>query len=273
MDVRIIGGIIVVCVIVAVAGVLFYNSNTQGVNNSASNISNNSTSNTTPSSNQLTLNLLSDNQQEPNPSPAPGPGPGPSPGPEPTPDPMDHTISLFDQYVKSTFSKASEGGLPGAAVVLIYKGKVVSMNTLGVRDLESGLPVTSDTLFMLASVTKTFSATNVAQQVDKGLMHWNDIVNTYFNDTDEFDLYDPDAYNGLTIADCLKHTSGLPSAEGDAEAFTFNNSYSHMLYNQRFVRNTSALGTTHQYNNVMYALGGYSAAVANNKSWGDLIKE
>lgn len=186
---------------------------------------------------------------------------------------MDHTISLFDQYVKSTFSKASEGGLPGAAVVLIYKGKIVSMNTLGVRDLESGLPVTSDTLFLLASVTKTFSATNVAQQVDKGLMNWNYTVNTYFNDTDEFDLYDPDAYNGLTIADCLKHTSGLPSAEGDAEAFTFNNSYSHMLYNQRFVRNTSALGTTHQYNNVMYALGGYSAAIANNKSWGDLIKE
>jgi CubicO group peptidase (beta-lactamase class C family) len=69
---------------------------------------------------------------------------------------MDQVISLFDQYVKSTFSKASQAGLPGAAVVLIYKGKIVSMNALGMRDLESGLPVTPDTLFLLASVTKIF---------------------------------------------------------------------------------------------------------------------
>ncbi|HPX78295.1 MAG TPA: hypothetical protein PL055_05975, partial [Methanobacterium sp.] len=58
------------------------------------------------------------NQSSPSPSPGPGPSPGPTP-PGPTPDPMDHTISLFDQYVKSTFSKASNAGLPGAAVVLI----------------------------------------------------------------------------------------------------------------------------------------------------------
>ena len=276
VDFRIIGGIIFVCAIVAVGAVLFYNSDTPETNNNP-NITNNNTTNPTPSNNQLTLNLLSDNHLGHISGlllgSSPGSSPGPSPSPGPTPDPMDHIIGVFDQYVKSTFSKASEAGLPGAAVVLIYNGKIVSMNTLGVRNLESGLPVTPDTLFLLASVTKTFSATNVAQQVDKGLMHWNDTVNTYFNDPNEFDLYDPNAYNGLTIADCLKHTSGLPAAEGDPEAFTFNNSYFHMLYNQRFVLNTSALGTTHQYNNVMYALGGYSAAIANNKAWGDLIKE
>lgn len=276
MDFRIIGGIILVCAIVALGAVLFYNSNTPGINNTP-NITNNNTTNPTPSNNQLTLTLLSDNYLGHNTgfssSSSPGSSQGPSQGPGPTPDPMDQVISLFDQYVKSTFSKASQAGLPGAAVVLIYKGKIVSLNALGVRDLESGLPVTPDTLFLLASVTKSFSATNVAQQVDKGFMRWNDTVNTYFNDPNEFNLHDHNAYNSLTIADCLKHTSGLPAAEGDPEAFTFNNSYSHMLYNQRFVLNTSALGTTHQYNNIMYALGGYSAAIANNKLWGDLIKE
>lgn len=272
MDIRIISGVVLVCAIVVVAGVLFYNHdfNTPGVNNNTTNTTNNDTTNnntTNTSTNQLALVLPTNNQ------PGPSTGPGPSPGPGPTPDPMDNVICLFDQYVKSTFLKASDAGLPGAAVVLIYKGKIVSMNTLGVKDLESGLPVTPDTLFLLASVTKTFSATNIAQQVDKGLMHWNDTVNMYFNDPNEFFLYDPNANANLTIADCLKHTSGLPAAEGDAEAFTFNNTYTQMLYNLRFVQNTSALGTTHQYNNVMYALGGYSAAIANNKAWGDLIKE
>ncbi len=266
------GGIIIICAIVVAAGVFYYsnNFNTSGEsNNNILNTSNNNTTNT--STNQLPLSMSVNNQSSPSPSPGPGPSPGPTP-PGPTPDPMDHTISLFDQYVKSTFSKASNAGLPGAAVVLIYKGKIVSINTLGVRDLESKLPVTPDTLFLLASVTKTFTATNVAQQVDKGLMRWNDTVKSYFNDPDEFYLYDPVAYDNLTIADCLKHTSGIPAAEGDMEAFWFNNSYSHMLHNLRFVQNTSTLGTTHQYNNVMYALGGYCAALANNKSWDQLIK-
>ncbi|TMS41188.1 MAG: serine hydrolase [Methanobacterium sp.] len=271
LNIKIIGGLALICVIIVVAGVLFYNSNNQGADNKTKNSTNTVNNTTNTSTNQLSLSLSVNNQPNPSPSPGPGPSPGPTP-PGPTPDPMDHTISLFDQYVKSTFLKASNAGLPGAAVVLIYKGRIVSINTLGVRDLESGLPVTPDTLFLLASVTKTFTATNVAQQVDKGLMRWNDTVKSYFNDPDEFYLYDPVAYDNLTIADCLKHTSGIPDAEGDMEAFWFNNSYSHMLYNLRFVQNTSTLGNTHQYNNVMYALGGYCAALANNKSWDQLIK-
>ncbi len=136
MDFRIIGGIILVCAIVVVAGVLFYNSTTPGINNTP-NLTNNNTTNPIPSNNQLTLTLLSDNYLGHttgfSSSSSPGSSPGPSPGPGPIPDPMYQVISLFDQYVKSTFSKASQAGLPGAAVVLIYKGKIVSMNAWSER--------------------------------------------------------------------------------------------------------------------------------------------
>lgn len=279
MDNKVLAGLVLgFLLMVVVAGVLVFNplkSNTpldNGMIGTVNQTGNNTTSTNNTgilSSSAPLLNVvpLSSGTSQSSSSVSPSPSPGP------TPDPMDNLISLFDAYVTSTFLKASNAGLPGAAVVLVYKGKIVSMNTLGVRDLESGLPVTPDTLFLLASVTKTFSVTNVAQQVDKGLMHWNDTVNMYFDNPNEFYLYDPNANANLTIADCLKHTSGIPAAEGDPEAFTFNSSYSHMLYNLRFVLNTSSLGTTHQYNNVMYALGGYSAALANSKSWGDLIKE
>ena len=131
MDVRIVGGVVLVCVIVVVAGVLFYNYNNQGADNKTKNSTNNTVNYTTnTSTNQLPLSMSVNNQSSPSPSPGPGPSPGPNP-PGPTPDPMDHTISLFDQYVKSTFSKASNAGLPGAAVVLIYKGKIVSIKPLG----------------------------------------------------------------------------------------------------------------------------------------------
>ncbi len=278
MDVRIIGGVALICVIVVVAGVLFYNYdfNPEGADNISTDTTNSDTANengTDTSTNQLALTILPDNQLRPNPGPYPSPGLTPGPTPGPTPDPMDNVISLFDQYVKSTFLKAHEAGLPGAAVVLVYNGKIVSMNTMGVRDLASGAPVTLNTLFEIGSLTKAFTATLIAQLVDQGLMNWNDTVKKYYPDPNEFFLNDSYIYNHLTIADILMHTSGLPAHTWDIGQFFTNESYSTMLYKMRFVKNNSALGTTHQYNNLMYALGGYSASRVKGIPWSDLIME
>lgn len=98
VDFRIIGGIILVCAIVALGAVLFYNSNTPEINNILS-ITNNNTTNPTPSNNQLTLTLLSDNYLGHNTnllsSSSSVSYPGSSSGPGPTPDPMDQVISLL----------------------------------------------------------------------------------------------------------------------------------------------------------------------------------
>lgn len=278
MDRKVSGVLILVLVVLVLIGVSIYflqkrdttEINTPIINtNDSKNTTNNS--NILQSSNQISLTLSLSNQ----PGSSSGPSQNITPTPEPshTPDPTDNLISLFDAYVTSTFLKASAAGLPGSAVVVVKDGEIIYMNCLGVKDLDSGAPVTSDTLFLIGSCTKAFTATNVAQQVDKGLMNWNDTITKYYPDQSEFMLYDSDAYNNLTIADCLMHCSGLPAHAGDAEWIYFNDSYSEMLYNLRYVKNDTALGSAHEYNNIVYALSGYCAARATGTSWGDLIKK
>lgn len=197
------------------------------------------------------------------------PSVNPSPGPEPSPDPMDHIISLFDQYIKSYYNQSL---IPGMAVVIVQNDKILYMNCLGVKDLASGEPVDENTLFGICSITKQFSATNIAQLVDKGLMNWTDPITDYYSAPDEFQLYDDYVTGNITINDCLIHNSGLPVEGGNDYPTYFNDSYSAALYKLRYMENTTPFRSTVQYNSMLYALPGYCAARTSNTTWNELIK-
>lgn len=271
MDGRIIGGLALICVIVVVVGVLFYSNdlNKQEVNNNNINTINNNitTTNTTAPTNQLTLIVFPNNQPESN----SGPSPNPSPGPGPNPNPMDHIISLFDAYLNKYYNQST---MPGMAVVIVQNGKIIYMKTLGVRDLTSKKPVDKNTLFGICSISKQFTSTNIAQLVDKGLMSWDDPISKYFSVPDEFLLYN-DSYvsNDITIRDVLMHDSGLSRELGNEFPTYFNDSFSESIFKLRYVENSTPFRSTYAYNSLIYALGGYCAAKANNTTWNELIKE
>lgn len=197
------------------------------------------------------------------------PSVSPSPGPEPSPDPMDHIISLFDAYIKSYYNQSL---IPGMAVVIVQNDKILYMNCLGVKDLASGEPVDEDTLFGICSITKQFSATNIAQLVDKGLMNWTDPITDYYSTPDEFQLYDDYVTGNITIQDCLIHNSGLEVEGGNDFPTYFNDSYSASLYKLRYLENTTAFRSKVQYNSMLYALPGYCAARTSKTTWNELIK-
>lgn len=197
------------------------------------------------------------------------PSVSPSQGPEPSPDPMDHIISLFDAYIKSYYNQSL---IPGMAVVIVQNDKILYMNCLGVKDLASGEPVDEDTLFGICSITKQFSATNIAQLVDKGLMNWTDPITDYYSTPDEFQLYDDYVTGNITIQDCLIHDSGLDVEGGNDFPTYFNDSYSASLYKLRYLENTTAFRSKVQYNSMLYALPGYCAARTSKTTWNELIK-
>ncbi|MBZ2166836.1 serine hydrolase [Methanobacterium spitsbergense] len=191
MDNKVLGGLILVCVlVVVVAGVIIYNSqpSTFGVNNTAINTGNmnNTNNNILPSNRPLSLltgllilKLSSGQSSSSNFLPSPSPKPIPNPTPKPTPTPMDNIIHLFDAYVKSTYPQT---GIPGLAMVIVQNDKIIYMNCLGVRDVSTGALVNTHTLFQLASDTKAITSTNIAQMVDMGILSWNDtITQPYLN--------------------------------------------------------------------------------------------
>src|SRR5215212_4738566 len=68
-----------------------------------------------------------------------------------------------------------ENDVPGASVAVLAGGEVVEA-TFGVVSTRSGVPVTSDTLFMIQSITKIITATMAMQLVDDGLVGLDDSV-------------------------------------------------------------------------------------------------
>ena len=90
------------------------------------------------------------------------------------------------------------------------KGEIISKGALGFRDPEDTLPITEDTIFQLASVSKTFTAAAVMLLIRQGLLSPEDEITKFFPEI---------PYPGVTVRHLLNHTSGIPDYFDDADWF------------------------------------------------------
>jgi len=100
-----------------------------------------------------------------------------------------------------------EWKIPGLAVAVVQNGEVALAKAYGLRDVEAGLKVTTDTQFLIGSVTKSFTSTGLALLMDKRRLDWKKPVREYIP---EFRLHDAVATERVTVRDLLCHHSGLP---------------------------------------------------------------
>jgi CubicO group peptidase (beta-lactamase class C family) len=99
-------------------------------------------------------------------------------------------------------------GVPGAAVA-VRVGHDVADFASGVANLETGVPATPDTLFLIGSVTKVYTATLAMQLVEEGRLVLDAPVKDYLHG---FSLADEKAASTVTIRHLITHTNGI---EGD----------------------------------------------------------
>ncbi len=109
---------------------------------------------------------------------------------------------MLTDFVETTSKKFN---IPGVAVGVWVDGKEISACN-GVTSLDNPLPVDQDTLFLVASVTKTFTATTLMRLVAEGKVELNTPVRRYLP---EFRLKDQQAADQVTVLHLLNHTSGL----------------------------------------------------------------
>ena len=103
-----------------------------------------------------------------------------------------------------------KGGL-SAAWLYAENGEIVSKGAIGFRDPENTLPVMEETIFQLASISKTFTGAAVMLAVRKGLFGLEDRIVQYFPELT--------AYEGVTVRHLLTHTAGVPDYFDDADWF------------------------------------------------------
>lgn len=106
--------------------------------------------------------------------------------------------------------------IAGAVTVVVNAKKTVHIGANGYADVASKKPMSGDTLFWIASMTKPVTGVAILMLQDEGKLHVSDPVSKYLP---EFaDLKTPSGKPAnLTISQILTHTSGLGEASGSAE--------------------------------------------------------
>ena len=102
--------------------------------------------------------------------------------------------------------------MPGMAVAVVWKGHVVFAQGYGVRKLGSPAKVDLNTVFQLASVSKSVGSTVIAREVTKGTIDWTTKVKPAYPG---LVLADPYVTANVTVADMYSHRSGLRAHAGD----------------------------------------------------------
>lgn len=96
--------------------------------------------------------------------------------------------------------------LPGFAIGVVKDDEIVYARGFGCKNIETGIPVTSTTLFHMASISKPFVATAVMQLVEQGKIDLQAPVTTYL----PYFKLDDERYTAITIQQMLSHVSGMP---------------------------------------------------------------
>ena len=100
--------------------------------------------------------------------------------------------------------------IPGVCVSIVKDGKLIFSKGYGYSDVDSLIPVTSDsTLFRIGSISKIFVWTSVMQLVEQGKLDLHSDVNIYL---DDFSI-PPTFAEPVTLAHLLTHTPGFEEQE------------------------------------------------------------
>jgi CubicO group peptidase (beta-lactamase class C family) len=160
-------------------------------------------------------------------------------------------------------------GVPGVAVAVVYRDKVVYLDGFGIRKAGNCAEIDADTVFQLASLSKPLTSTVVAALVGNGEVDWDDRI----IDIDKgFELSDPAVNAQLTIRDLLSHRSGLPTSAGDAlEDLGFTRPV--ILQKMRLLPITGRFRKSYQYSNFGYTEGAIAASNKVGERWEDLARK
>ena len=153
-------------------------------------------------------------------------------------------------------------------MAVVQDGKVLFVRGYGQRKLGGDAAVDAQTVFHIASVSKTFTATAIAILVDEGKLAWDDPVIKY---VPEFQLSDPYRTREATITDLLTHRLGIENdalvpARGDIDRREF-------IRRMRFLRPVAGFRSKYIYQDAAFVVLSEVVQRASGQSWEDFVKQ
>jgi len=178
-------------------------------------------------------------------------------------------LAVIDAYVEA---RMQDLHIPGLALGIMQQDQAIHLRGFGSAD-PSGRPVTPQTPFRLASVSKPLTAIAVMQLVERGLLDLDAPVQVYLP---WFRVADAAASAGIAVRHLLYHTSGVPQSAGN------DNFYNGDLSDEALERNVRRLaavalnrpvGSSYEYANLNYDTLGLIVQAASGQPYEAYLQE
>lgn len=169
-----------------------------------------------------------------------------------------------DDFLRDEMAKHR---IPGAALKIIKDGKDIKTAAYGLANLELSVPVKTDTVFEIGSITKQFTSACVLLLQQDGKLSVDDKITKHLPNI-------PDAWRNVTIRHLLTHTSGIKSYTGlDGFALTKH------LKQEQFIKLIGEQplefqpGESWKYSNTGFNLLGFILENISGKSYWQFLRE
>ena len=159
----------------------------------------------------------------------------------------DEMTRRIDNIFGAVYNNSNE---PGAAVLIMQGDNTLYSRCFGVADMETHEPVTFETNFCIASVSKQFSAVALMQLAEDGLLSLNDPLSKFFPE------FEAPFFDDITLHNIMSHTSGIPDARprNDRNFVLYSNDVTSVQYMRTLDHLNFQPGTQYEYINPTFQL-------------------
>jgi len=175
----------------------------------------------------------------------------------------------FESKIDSLLQEKYQPNAPGATFLISKNGHIVYKKAFGLSNLELNVPMQTENVFEIASMTKQFTAISILMLVEKGKLNLDDEITKFIPDY-------PTNGHKITVHHLLTHTSGIKDFTKVKGLNAISNQDLAPLELINFFKNEPvdfAPGEKSLYNNSGYVILGYIIETITGQSYGDFIEE
>ena len=175
-------------------------------------------------------------------------------------------IKDLDQLINDRYKTVA----PGCVILVAKKGKVIFEKAFGTANLELNVPMKTEMIFRIGSMTKQYTAIAILQLLEQGKISLKDSIQKFIRD------FPPKGYT-ITIENLLTHTSGIIGY--DVLDFKIPNTIRIDFDTKQIIDSLAkrpldfAPSSRYNYSNSNYLLLGYIIEQVSGKTYEDYLRE
>ncbi len=184
----------------------------------------------------------------------------------PSPEPK-ITPGLELAIEKLVIDTMAQSSLIGITLGIRYDDQITYITGYGYADKENQITAGGDTVYMLGSVSKQFTAAGIMHLFEQGVLGLDDPISQYLTDI-------PQTWKNVTIRQLLTHTGGIPNYSPDSIGFDLSQYYTPEELMVKFTRLNMVdyePGTRWEYSNRGYFLLGMIIKQITGIDYGDYL--